>query len=60
MSNCPSCFKPVARLEGAIKVNRNPKAFINLSKKERKMISSKSRHENWLMGKLRRLKEIIS
>lgn len=36
MSNCPSCFKPVARLEGAIKVNRNPKAFINLSKKKRK------------------------
>lgn len=60
MSNCPSYFKPVARLEGAIKVNRNPKAFINLSKKERKQISGKSRRVNWLMAKLNRLKEIIS
>lgn len=60
MLNCPSCFKPVAHLEGAIKVNRNPKAFINLSKKKRKEISSKSRRANWLMAKLSRLKEIIS
>jgi len=60
MSNCPSYFKPVARLEGAIKVNRNPKAFINLSKKKRKEISGKSRRVNWLMAKLNRLKEIIS
>ena len=57
MSNCPSYFKPVARLEGAIKVNRNPKAFINLSKKKRKEISGKSRRVNWLMAKLRRLKD---
>ena len=57
MSNCPSCFKPVARLEGAIKVNRNPKAFINLSKKKRKEISGTSRRVNWLMAKLRRLKD---
>lgn len=57
MSNCPSCFKPVARLEEAIKVNRNPKAFINLSKKERKQISGKPRRVNCLMAKLRRLKD---
>ena len=57
MSNCPSCFKPVARLEGAIKVNHNPKAFINLSKKKRKEISGESRRVNWLMAKLRRLKD---
>lgn len=60
MSNCPSYFKPVARLEGAIKVNRNPKAFINLSKKKRKQINGKSRRVNRLMAKLHRLKEIIS